>query len=189
MRPEPHYTAKEYSLLFQQGDEQGLAFFYLEFHAALSLYAYRFVQNRAIAEEIASDAFLKTWKKNYKLDSYNGIRAYLYKIVYRDAMHTLRKEQKRNIVEQAATPPEVNNNTPYHQVIRSETYRMLHSALKKLAPGSKKVLTMYYLEGKSSVEIAAELNLSPGTIRNQKKQGLITLRKKFKQFLLLFSII
>lgn len=179
----------EYTTLFQAGNEKGLTFFYLEFHAALALYANRWVENRSIAEEIASEAFVKIWKMHEKLDSYGAIRAYLYKIVYRDAMHTLRKEQKRNKVEQIAKLPEVNNDTPYHHVVRTETYRMIRSALKELAPGSQRVLTMYYLEGKSSVEIAAELNLSPGTIRNQKRQGLAALRKKFQQLLLLFSAV
>lgn len=183
-----NHTEKQV-LAFQKGDEQALAFFYLEFHAALAFYANRWVENRSIAEEIASEAFVKIWKMHGKLDSYGAIRAYLYKIVYRDSIRILKKEQRKNAVERAAASQEVNNDTPYHDVVRAETYRMIRLALKELAPGSQKVLTMYYLEGKSSIEIAAELNLSPGTIRNQKKQGLTALRKKFLQFLSLFSIL
>lgn len=179
-------TRDEYAHAFQQGSEHALSFFYREFLPALSLYANKWVQDRSIAEEIASGAFIKIWKMHYKLGSYGAIRAYLYKIVYRDAMHYLRKEKKRNSVEESATEPDINYDTPYNHLIRTETYRLIRSALKELTPGSQRVLTMYYLEGKSSVEIAAELNVTPGTVRNQKKQGLTVLRKKFKQFLLLF---
>ncbi|MBY0477664.1 MAG: sigma-70 family RNA polymerase sigma factor [Chitinophagaceae bacterium] len=177
---------EQYALAFQQGEERALAYFYREFLPALSLYANKWVQDFSIAEEIASGAFIKIWKMHYKLDSYGDIRAYLYKIVYRDAMHYLRKEKNRSRVEVAVAVPDISFNSPYDHLIRTETYRLIHSALKELAPGSQRVLKMYYLEGKSSVEIAAELNVTPGTVRNQKKQGLALLRKKMKQFLLCF---
>ena len=162
-----------------------MSFFFHEFLPALSLYANKWVQDFTTAEEIASGAFLKAWKMHAKLDSYNAIRAYLYKIVYRDAMHYLRKEKSRNRVENVVAQPDIDFNSPYNHLIRTETYRIVHSALKELAPGSQRVIKMYYLEGKSSVEIAEELNVTPGTVRNQKKQGLIILQKRMKDFFLL----
>lgn len=178
---------EEYALRFQQGEEEALSFFYLELHPALSLFANKYLQNRQVAEEIASEAFIKTWKMHERLDSYGAIRAYLYKVVYRDAMHSLKKEHKRIIKEQAAKSPEVSNDTPYHHVIRTETYRLIHTALKDLAPGNQQVIKMYFLEGKSSGEIAKELNLSRSTVKSHKAQGLAALRKKLLQIFLLLS--
>lgn len=186
LRPEQRHTPEEYALLFQQGEEESLAFFYLEFHAALALYANRWVQNRALAEEIASDAFIKTWKQHYKLDSYKGIMAYLYKTVQRDCQHAIKRERKRNEVHQKAQPEVGNNDTPYHHVIRSEVYRIIHTALKELSPGSRRVLAMHYLEGKTTGEIAKELQLSPSTIKTQKTKGLEALRKKLLRPMLFF---
>lgn len=181
MKAGPVYTAPQYASLFQQGDELALSYFYHEFLPALSLYANKWIEDFSIAEEISSGAFLKAWKMHEKLDSYNAIRAYLYKIVYRDAMHYLRKEKRRNSVEEAVAVPDISFNSPYDHLIRTETYRLIHSALKELTPGSQRVIKMYYLEGKSSVEIAEELNVTPGTVRNQKKQGLAMLREKIKE--------
>lgn len=182
-------TKEQYALAFQRGDEEALSFFYREFLPALSLYASKWIGDFSIAEEIASGAFLKAWKTHEKLDSYNAIRAYLYKIVYRDAMHYLRKEKSRNRVEEVAAIPDISFNSPYDHLIRTETYRLIHSALKELAPGSRRVIKMYYLEGKSSVEIAEELNVTPGTVRNQKKQGLTALKKVIKQYHLFLPVI
>lgn len=166
------------ALLFQQGEEQGLAFFYREFLPALSLYANKWVEDFSIAEEIASGAFLKAWKMHEKLDSYNAIRAYLYKIVYRDTMHYLRKEKSRSRIEKVAASTDIEFNSPYDHLIRTETYRIIHSALKELAPGNQKVLTMYYLEGKTTGEIANELGVHPSTVKTQKLRGMEALRKK-----------
>lgn len=183
LKAEPVYTATQYASLFQQGNEVALSYFYREFLPALSLYANKWVADFSAAEEVASGAFLKAWKMHEKLDSYNAIRAYLYKIVYRDAMHYLRQQKSRSRLEEAAAVPDVTFNSPYDHVIRTETYRLIHSALQELSPGSQRVIKMYYLEGKSSVEIAEELNVTPGTVRNQKKQGLAALREKIKELI------
>lgn len=175
---------------FQQGEETALAFFYREFLPALSLYAFRFVKSRQIAEEIASEALVKTWKMHWKLNSYPVIRAYLYKTVRRDCLNALKKEQRRNTLHQNSRPAEFTNETPFDHTVRCEVYRLIHTALKDLSPGNQRVLRMHYLEGKSTGEIARELNLSPNTVNTQKVRGLEALRKRFlKPVMLLLYLI
>lgn len=171
------HTTEHYALLFHEGREEALSFFYLELHPALSLFANQFLKNQQLSQEIASDAFIKIWRQHDKLNSFYAIKAYLYKTVYRDAMHALKKEKKRSIIEQEAGSPDITNDAFFDLVVKAETYRVVHSALKHLSPGSRKVITMHYLENKSTVEIAGELNLSVNTIRTQRTRGLTTLRK------------
>lgn len=171
------HTTEHYALLFQKGEEVGLSFFYLELHPALSLFANQFLKNQQLAQEIASDAFIKTWKQHDKLNSFNAIKAYLYKTVYRDAMHALKKEKKRSIIELEVRSPDITNNAFFDHLVKAETYRLVQSALKHLSPGSRKVITMHYLENKSTAEIADELKLSVNTIRTQRTRGLAVLRK------------
>lgn len=186
-----NWTREDYAAAFQQGDEQALAFFYGEFHPALALYASRWLKNRSIAEEIASEALVKTWKMHWKLTSYPAIRAYLYKIVRRDSQLALKQERRRTEIHMQSQPPIVTNDTPFHHVIRSEVYRLIHTALKDLTPANRKVIIMHFLEGKTSVEIAKELNLSSSTIRNQKMGALDALRKKLLRpmLILLYLIV
>ncbi len=174
---ENHLRDVEAALAFQQGDEKALAFFYREFHPALSLYANRSLQNRLLAEEIASGAFIKVWKMHCKLDSYEAIRAYLYTIVRHDCERTLKQEYKRAKLHKEAEFSTVINDTPHDNLVRIEVYRIIHSALKNLSPGSRRVLTMHYIDGKTTGQIARELQLSPSTIKTQKTKGLEALRK------------
>jgi len=184
------WTREEYAAAFQQGDEQALAFFYREFHPALALYAHHWVQNRSIAEEIASDALVKTWRMHHKLDSYGAIRAYLYKIVQRASLDSLQREQKRAALHRRSEPTENNGDTPFDHLVRSEVYRIIHTALKDLTPANRKVIIMHYLEGKTTGQIARELKLHRSTINTQKTKGLETLRKKLlRPILLLFYFI
>lgn len=183
-------TNEDYAAAFQQGNEQALAFFYREFHPVLSLHAYRLVEDRSIAEEIASEALVKTWQMHWKLDSYGAIRAYLYKIVYRDSLAYIRMEKKRTTIHQQSQPVQSISDTPFDYVVRSEVYRIIHTALKDLSPANRKVIVMHYLEGKTTGQIARELKLHRSTVNTQKTKGLEVLRKKLlRPMLILFYLI
>lgn len=168
---------EEYSSAFAQGDEKALSFFYHEFHPALSLFAYKFIKDRLLAEEIASNAFVKIWKFHYKLNSYSVIRSYLYSTVRNECHDVLRLKNRKLVVLKETLPLVIESNTPFDNLVRSEVARLIRSALEELSPGNRTVLTMHYLEGKSTREIAAELNISHHTIKSQKSRGLEKLRK------------
>ncbi len=178
-------TRDEHAQAFQQGDEQALAFFYHEFHPTLALYAHRWIEDRSIAEEIASEALVKTWKMHWKLDSYGAIRAYLYKIVQRDSLAYIRKEKKRTAMHQQSQPYQSISDTPFDHVVRSEVYRIIHTALKDLSPANRKVIIMHYLEGKTTGQIARELKLHRSTVNTQKTKGLAALRKSLLRLMLI----
>lgn len=176
---------EEQARAFQQGDEAALAFFYGEFLPALTLFAFRWVKSRQIAQEIASEAFIKTWRMHPKLDSYTGIRAYLYKTVQRDCQHAQKRERRREEVHQLSMPDTACPDTPFQHLVRSETYRLVHAAIKTLSPGNRRVISMHFLEGKSTGQIARELKLHPHTVQTQKARGLKALRKIIQHPLLL----
>ena len=167
---------EEHSLGFNKGEEKALSFFYHEFYPALAHYSFQLTQSRSIAEEIASEAFVKVWRMHYKLNSYAGIKAYLYKIVHRDSVEAISSEQRR-AKSYRQLPPEIDTQTPFDNMVRSEVYRLIHTALKELSPASRKVMIMHYLEGKTTGQISRELNLHPSTVKTQKTRGLQALRK------------
>lgn len=185
MRQEQNDNGNNYALLFQEGNEKALSFFYHEFYPALTHYSFQLTQSRPIAEEIASEAFVKGWRMHYKLNSYAGIKAYLYKIVHRDSIEAISNELKR-AKSYRQLLPEINTETPFDNMVRSEVYRLIHTALKHLPPASRKVMIMHYFDGKTTGQISRELNLHPSTIKTQKKQGLSALKKVFIKPMLWF---
>lgn len=187
MQKELH-TAGEYALLFQQGDEKGLEYFFGEYYPALTLFASRVVNNIQVAQEIASEAFVKTWRMHAKLDSVAGIRAYLYKTVRRDAVRLSPVKKKTGTFE-LHEEDFISLDTPFDLIVRSETYRLVHTALKNLSPGYRKILMMHFIEGKSTGEIARELNTPVNTVKAQKLKGLRALRKTILRPMFLFFYI
>ena len=172
MQKEQPDNQDAYAIAFSQGDEHALAWYFGELHPALTLYSNHWVKDFPLAQEIASEAFVKTWQNRYKLNSYEGIKAYLYTVVRRDSYKAARRLDHIDIpVADAA-----DDDTPFSFLVRAETYRLLYSALQKLSPGNKKVITMYYLEGKTTGEIARELRLHPHTVQTQKLRGIKALQ-------------
>lgn len=187
MRQESPY-ADQQAIAFQRGDEKGLAFFFDELYPALCIYANYYTANEAAAQEIASEAFLKTWKTRSQFFRAGSIRAYLYTIVRRDAIKWHQKEKRIMDMRKNDDEKNVNedNDNPFTNLVRAETARHLHRAISTLPPQCRKVFQLLYLEGKTVGEIAAILQLSPSTIKTQKQRGLEALRKQLTFPFLLF---
>jgi RNA polymerase sigma-70 factor (family 1) len=179
---------EEQALAFSQGDTTALAHFFEQLHPALSLYANRFVQDRALAEEIASTAFVKTWKSHHKLDTYPAIRAYLYRAVHNGCVDEIKAQGRRTEAYNIYTSNTEDPHTALDDLVRIEVYAQLHQAMKGLSPGNRKVIYMHFIEGKTTAEIAKELQVSDSTVKTLKYRGLKALRKKMEGGMILLLI-
>ena len=160
---------------FQSGSQFALKYFFTQLHAALSYYAFGWVKDRRLAEEIAADAFIKTWKFHGKLSSPAAIRSYLYTVVKRDSMRQART--KDNTVPLSALSSDTVNES-YDAIVRAETMRMLQAAIGDLAPATREVMEKYFLQNMSTGEIAKALRLHPSTVKTQKTRGIAMLKKR-----------
>jgi len=162
---------------FQQGNESALEYFFRSCYPAMCVYANGILKNRQSAEEIASWAFLKAWKFRHKLDSPQGIRAYLYRIVHRDSIRAVKKSSRNRFLQLQETGEITDSH--FNQLVKAETLRLLQQAVNQLSAGNKTVIRKYYFEDMTTAEIANELDLSSSTIKTQKMRGILILRKKF----------
>lgn len=193
MRIESIYNANEYALAFQRGEEKGFDFFFRELFPSLCFFANRMLNNKCEAEDIASYAFIKIWKRHSQFDNTKNIRSYLYQIVRNDCLKFLQQSSRtaatQNEIKYLATI-NVDDNCEA-DIIRAEFFHELYKAVNNLPSECRRVFKMLYIEGKTVREIAQELKLSPSTIKTQKARGLAVLKKKFIYsssilFLLLF---
>lgn len=193
MRIESLYNVNEHALSFQQGEEKGFDFFFRELFPSLCFFANRILNDRCEAEDIASSAFIKIWKKHSQFDNGRNIRSYLYQIVRNDCLKFL-QQRSRTSAMQNEIKYLVNVNIDDNSeadIIRSEFFYELYNAFNNLPSECRRIFKMLYIEGKTVKEIAQELKLSLSTVKTQKARGLAVLKKKFIYssfilFLLLF---
>ena len=191
MRTVSLYKANEYTLSFQRGEEKGFDFFFRELFPSLCFFANRMIINKCEAEDIASVAFMKIWKRHNQFNNAKNIRAYLYQIVRNDCLKFLQQNDRRSRTHREIKYLTLVDTKANREadIIRAELYSCLYGALNNLPTECRKVFMMLYIEGKSAKKIAKELKLSISTVKTQKARGLAMLRKKFIPFTSIFFLL
>ncbi|HUZ58598.1 MAG TPA: RNA polymerase sigma-70 factor [Hanamia sp.] len=172
----------EFALAFQQGEEKGFDFFFRDLFPALCFFANHILDNRCEAEDIASSAFIKIWKKHQQFDNAKNIRSYLYQIVRNDCLKFHQQQKRSAIITKEIRYLSIGDleNNYEADIIRAEFLSEIYKFINTLPTGCRKIFKMLYIHGKSVKEISNELGITASTIRTQKAKGLAVLKKKVK---------
>lgn len=170
--PQQDHDKENYVLLFNQGDERGLAYIFDKLYRLMVYYAHERVKDKMLAEDIASLSFVKAWRHHDQLESFAGIKGYLLRTVQRDCNRASFYENKRNQKHKLAVKEQKESQTAFHTLVKAETYNNLHQAIRQLSPGMRAVMHSMYVEGNSLTETARILNIHTSTADTQKKRAL-----------------
>ena len=137
-----------------------------------------------MVEDIVLDSFVKVWERREMFDSENGMKSYLYKVVYNGCLKEVRRRQSevRKKTGLAIVSDDLEKDFS-ENMIRAETLRLVYEAMEKLPSECKKVFVKLFVEGKSVVDAAAELNVAVSTVKNQKMRGIKLLRMRLGSFI------
>jgi len=140
------------------------------------------VKNSDLAQEISQETFLKMAVKISRKDNNEIIRnprAFLYKIAYNElyTRHNKHKLQEHLRSIFADSEFEVQNNiTPEKIAIDQEELDMVHQAIQQLPNKQQKAFTLSRTENLSHSEIAANLGVKKGTVKQHIVRALSILR-------------
>ncbi|MDH7462602.1 sigma-70 family RNA polymerase sigma factor [Chitinophagaceae bacterium 26-R-25] len=164
---------------FRLGEESSLQHFFDHYFPALVYFSYDITKDQAVAEEIASDAFLKLWNKRSQFFKVNSLKAYLYRVVKNASIDFIRSSKVVYKNEQSYHYfADTTEKAIEEKMIASETYAMILAVIETMPAGYQRVCRGIFLEGKSYEELADELNITNVNIRNQKSKAILFLRKR-----------
>jgi RNA polymerase sigma-70 factor, ECF subfamily len=153
----------------------------LERHAdaAFSL-AYRICGRRAVAEDVAQEAFLALWRSGARYDPARGsVRTWALGIVHNRAVDALRRsavhERRRASDEGIEERVEASERTDA-QAIDNATSVEIRGALGELPAEQRRVIELAYFGGFTHIEIASMLDTPVGTVKGRMRLGLQKLR-------------
>jgi RNA polymerase sigma-70 factor (ECF subfamily) len=76
-------------------------------------------------------------------------------------------------------PPELlTTASPEEYMVAAETEATVKQAVAELAPGQREAILLFYWQGLSQAEIAAELGISPGAVKARMHQARVALEPK-----------
>ncbi len=144
------------------------------------------IHNEEDAKELNHDLFLSLWTGRDKIVPERGIRGFLYMRAKNLAMNYFDSKK----VAQKYVEFRKHNNidfswAPDQGMIGDEAQILVKIALRGMSERRRAIFTMRYEEGKSIEEIAAELNISISTVKN----NLTTITKALRKIFFLYTII
>lgn len=161
----------------RSGNSQAMISFFNLYYAPLCYFAERLLHDRPAAEDIVEDTFMKLWKKHTDFASIQNIKAFLYITTRNACLNQLKQYQRdANSRKELAYLNGDTEDFVLNSIIRTEVMTEIYRQIEKLPMQSKKVLKMSVFENMRNHEIAAALDVSIHTVKNQKVRAMQLLR-------------
>jgi RNA polymerase sigma-70 factor (ECF subfamily) len=163
----------------QRRDPQALAELYDDYGRAAFSLVLRVVRDRAIAEDLVQETFLRVWNRVHLIDSEKGaLGPWLLAIARNRAIDYLRSSagRERNAIELNETDHSGLYREMEAEILISDQARRVREAMDRLAPNYRTVMELAYFEGLSQSEMSVKMGQPLGTIKTWVRTALRSLR-------------
>ncbi len=159
------------------GDEVAFGRIVATHHGEMYSIAVVVCRDRALAEEAVQLAWSKAWGKLGSLREPDRLRPWLVSIAVNEAKQLLRKRRRRSEVE---VPVDGSDKPGGVDPATGVAGLDLRVAMRRLDPDDRALLTMRYVFGFDSNELAAAIGLSPPGTRARLQRLLARLRQELE---------
>ena len=148
--------------------------------------AFRMVNDREEAEDLAQEAFLKAWQGLPSFQGDSSFSTWIYRLTTNVCIDFLRKQKRRRDIEPVASLDDGDNPIPepsdpgldpHRQMEQAERSQVLSRGLRALPDHQRQILVMREISGLSYQEIGAALELDLGTVKSRIARARLALRK------------
>jgi RNA polymerase sigma-70 factor (ECF subfamily) len=163
----------------QRRDPQALAELYDRYGRLVYSLILRVVRDGGIAEDLVQETFLRVWNRVHGFDAEKGaIGPWLLAVARNRAIDYLRSAsgRERNALEFEETDHPALYTDMEHDILTSDSARMVKAAVEKLSPQHRQVIELAYFEGLSQTEMAERMNQPLGTVKTWVRAALKNLR-------------
>ena len=159
---------------FKKGDYANFEYAFNTYSKELYVFAYRLVQDKAIAEDVVQDFFVKLWLN--KDDIYQGpsFRSYCYTSIHHISLNVLRTKYRHTELFENI----IDSTDVQFEMERADLRSKLEQAIATLPKKCKEIFVEVCVEGKSYAEVADKYDLSVNTIKVQVSKAYRILREK-----------
>ncbi len=176
----------DYELIerIKRREADGLAAAYDRYGAVAFSVLFRITRDRAVAEDLLQELFIRVWNRARDFDSGRGaLGIWIISIARNMAIDYIRSAQAR-FRTRLRPIEDVDPGFLSSKATDAETTvgrsRIVAAALTNLNPNEKRVLELAYFEGLSQTEIAAKLQEPLGTVKSWIRSGLGRMRTALK---------
>lgn len=170
-------------------DEQTFGDLFKTHFKPLRNYAFSFVQEQTLAEDIVQTVFLRLWDKIAALNIADSIAAYLYRAVYNESLNALKHNKVRRTYHSWLNRSTKDHTDAAHRNLQlQELERQLRAAINALPEQCRTIFQLSRYEELRYRDISLRLGISVKTVENQMGKALKLLRTALAEFLPLLML-
>ncbi|MCU0293806.1 MAG: sigma-70 family RNA polymerase sigma factor [Thermoanaerobaculaceae bacterium] len=132
--------------------------------------AVSFTRNRAEAEDLTQDVFLKLWQNLHRYIPGSSFRAWAYRVarnLFVDAYRRARDVRQATWIDPEFLDMLPGSDDPHTQAVRNQRLQIARTALARLPEELAQLLLLRDFADWSYEELAAELDVPLGTIKSR----------------------
>jgi len=165
--------------LLQKGNVAAFDSLFEVYSPKLYGFALKYFKSETDSEELVQEVFVKVWENRKLLKSDQSFKSYLFTIAFNQIRkHFNKKAVSLRYLKSLQNDPEFPDYSSPDDY--ESTLRQIYQIIDQMPGRRREIFTKSKLEGKSSKEVAAELNISPGTVDNQVSEAIRFIRSRLK---------
>ena len=179
-------TEQELVARARSGDQSAFEQLVLEHQNKVYSLAFRMVNDREEAADLAQEAFLRAWQGLPAFQGESSFATWVYRLTTNLCIDYIRRQKRRQEIQPVASLDDPDSGLgeptdwkqdPQRHVERQELHRALAKALQRLPDHQRQILVMRELSGLSYREIGEALDLDLGTVKSRIARARKTLQK------------
>ncbi|HEX3007571.1 MAG TPA: RNA polymerase sigma-70 factor [Bacteroidales bacterium] len=168
-------------LKIQNDNVKALEELFNEVNKPLCVYSFSITKDLFASQEIIQDLFLKIWQNRKNISIEGSLKAYMYQTAYHLSINYLIRNKTLKLSVNKLLPADMwlnlkdqiqVNEYVVEKLEAEETSKVIDKAIAELPEQCRNIFALSRIEGKSSNEIAAILNISVNTVRTQVYRAL-----------------
>ena len=162
----------------QRGEEKALEHLHQRHSPGLLRFLERMLRDRARAEDVCQEAFMKIWRRAELFDPARGtFSAWLYRAAANLAYNRLAlRSSSESILSSLPVLPAAVGESPCDGASEQERHGLLHTALDALSARDRAILMLRHIEERPVAEIAQILEIPEGTVKSRCHYAMHRLR-------------
>lgn len=160
-----------------------------KYYRKLVYFSMKITKNQDSANEVVQDLFVNLWEKRKQLEPKISVRAYLYRAVFNNSIHSTNREKKFQGDELNQTNEQSQEFDNLMETAELET--KIYDLIGQLPTECQRIFKMSRFDELKYQEIADKLNLSIKTVETQMSRALKFLRSHLDDYfkLLIFILL
>lgn len=167
----------------KQDDLKEFEMLFKSYYSPLCHYAFRFLKDMDLAEEIVQEFFYNYWKNRHTMNIQISIKSYMFRAIRNNSLKYL--EHLRVVKKYEQNFKDVNSSEVFletNELEVSELNEIIEATLNELPERCCQIFKLSRFEGLKYNEIAEKLSISIKTVEANMGKALQLFRKNLKHY-------